>query len=160
MDVLAVLVALGVIAVFGAAMFFVVRSGRKEAERRRQMAQGLGFTPIDPHPDLVARIGALYPQRGKAERRYELRHVSRRATSDGEMYIFDLVGGAGEDDSWVETQAVAVASSRLNLPEFHLCTKPEMDGWVSRLADSVIDWAVTRRGTRIEFPEHPQFASH
>ncbi|MGD2148029.1 MAG: hypothetical protein PVH41_15140 [Anaerolineae bacterium] len=158
MDIMAVLAALGVVAVF-VVVLIILRSGRREAEQRRQMAQELGFTPIEPYPELTARIAALYPQRGRAEPRYGLRHVSRRATTDGEMYIFDLVDVAGEDDSWVETQGVAVVSSRVNLPRFLLYTKPDMDGWVSRLADSVIDWAVTRQGTRVEFPEHPQFES-
>jgi len=159
MDAVAVFVALGVVFVFGAVLLLVLRSGRREAERRRQIAQELGFTLVESAADLTARIGAVYPPRGKAERRYELRHVFRRAMSDGEMYIFDLVDVAGEDDSWVETQAVAVVSSRLNLPEFHLYAKPDMDGWASRLAESVIDWAVTRHGARVQFPEHPEFDS-
>jgi len=49
----------------------------KETERKKQIAQSLGFSPIEPDAQWEEKIAKLYRRAG-TQTRYELRNVSRR----------------------------------------------------------------------------------
>jgi hypothetical protein len=122
----------------------------------------LGFTPIDPDPELVRKITRLYSDiratgpNGAGES-YELQNVFGKRMLDGELYLFDLVNTSGEDDSYTEVQAVAVVSPHLALPAFMLTPRSDMEGVVSMLGNQLLAWVISKFGNPVEFPESPQF---
>ncbi|NJN93395.1 MAG: hypothetical protein HC875_04545 [Anaerolineales bacterium] len=156
MDSLGLIVVLGILLVFGLIVFWMFTSARKEIDRKRQMAQTLGFSSIEPDPALTAVISQVYPS-AKSKPCYELRHVTHKILDNGKMVLFDLVETSGEDNSYPEEQAVAVISARLDLPPFTLFPKADTEGWLTNLANQALTWAVSKVGTPVEFPEVPEF---
>jgi hypothetical protein len=158
MDIIGVLVLLGFLAFFGGMLYFAISTVRREAEQKKQLAQSLGFSPIEADANLADKIAALYRRPG-ARTRYELRNVSRRVTPDGEMYLFDLVDKSGDDDSWTEKQAVAITSPYLKMPPFTLFPKADQKYAISGLANKVLEWGMSFVSSQVEFPEYPEFES-
>jgi hypothetical protein len=155
-SIIGVLFLISFLLLFGGILYFAIQSTRKEAEQKKQMAQSLGFSPVETDPKLEEKIARLYRRSG-AQTRYELRNVSRRTIPDGEMYLFDLVDKSGDDDSWTERQAVAIVSSYLKLPPFTLFPKTDQKYALSGLANKVLEWGMTFVGSPIPFPEYPDF---
>ncbi|MBI5953839.1 MAG: hypothetical protein HY865_19470 [Chloroflexi bacterium] len=143
---------------FGGMVFLAIQSSRQDIDKKRQIAQSLGFSPVEADSKLTNQIAILYRRPG-AQTRYELRNVSRRVIPDGEMYLFDLVDTSGEDDSWTERQAVAIISPHLNMPPLNLFPKADQKYAISGLANKVLVWGMSFMGTHIDFPEYPEFAS-
>lgn len=156
MDMIGILVLLGFLVFFGGMVYFAISTTRRETEQKKQLAQSLGFSPVESDPKLTEKIAALYRRPG-AQTRYELQNVSRRSIPDGEMYIFDLVDKSGDDDSWTERQAVAIVSPYLKLPPFTLYPKADQKYALSGLANKVLEWGMTFVGSPIPFPEYPEF---
>ncbi len=117
MDFTAILFVFGFLLLFGWMIYMSVQSSRKEKETKKQAIQSLGFSSFDADESLAEKISNLY-QRPWSKNNYQLRNVSRRLIPGGEIFLFDLVDTSGEDDSWMERQAVAIISSSLNLPPF------------------------------------------
>jgi hypothetical protein len=158
MDITGVIVLLGFLLFFGGMLYFAITSTRKEAEQKKENAQSLGFSPVEADSKLTDEISALYRRPG-TQTRYELRNISRRVISDGEMVLFDLVDTSGEDDSWTEKQAVAIISPHLNMPPFNLFPKADQKYAISGLANKVLEWGMSFMGSQVDFPEYPEFAS-
>jgi hypothetical protein len=156
MDTAGVIFLMGFLLFFGGMIYFVVSSARKETERKRQIAQTLGFSPIEPDAQLQEKIAKLYRRPG-TQTRYELRNVSRRVIPDGEMYLFDLVDKSGDEDSWTERQAAAIVSPYLKLPPFTLYPKSDAKYALSGLANKALEWAMSFAGSPVPFPECPEF---
>jgi len=156
MENLAPFLALGVIVLFGILVIFLIRLEKAEKQRKSQLALNLGFEPIEPDQALTDRISYLYQYRlGKS--RYDLRNVSLKRIPDGEMYLFDLVNTAGEEDNITEDQAIAIISRYLNLPEFTIFPQVDIDGAGGKFANSLLRWMVSKVGDPVGFPDHPKF---
>lgn len=153
---ISLLLVLGVLAIFGLLVYYMVVSTRRESEKKRRVARSLGFRPFEAQPGLVERISRLY-RHGDQSEQFELRDVSRRGMPDGELFLFDLVKTSGDDDRYPEEQAVAVLSPYLDLPDFVVFPKVDLDGKAAALANRVIEWTVKQFGTPVEFPEVPEF---
>jgi len=156
MEITAILFLIGFIAVFGFLLYFAIQSNRKEKEAKQQIARSLGFIPFSPDPMLTERISRLYQRAGRSGK-YELRNGFRKMTPDGEMYLFDLVETSGEDDSWLERQAVAVISPYLKLPPFMFFPRPDEKYALGGLTSKVMEWGLSFVGTPVQFPDFPEF---
>jgi hypothetical protein len=156
MDNPSLFIFLGFLLIFVAVVYLLIVSNRRNRDKKRQIAQSLGFTPIEPDAVLTMCISQLY-QRGETTQTHELRNVLRKVLPDGEMILFDLVETSGNDDSYPEQQAVAVISHYLNLPPFMIFPKADTDGVVTNLANKVLEWFISKVGTPLEFPEVPEF---
>jgi hypothetical protein len=88
---------------------------------------------------------------------YELKNVFSKRMSDGEMFIFDLIDTAGDDNTCTEKQAVAIVSPHLKLPTFIIMPKAGADGAGSRVANKVLGWMMANFGSPVEFPQSPEF---
>lgn len=157
MGMTSIIIVLGGLAFFAFVIYLAIKTGRSDTENKRQLAQALGFTPIEPDEHLNLKIGNLY-QHKSGNKRYQLRHVSRRIMPEGEMYLFDLIETSGEDDSITEQQAVAIISPQLDLPGFVLHPKVDAEKYpIGGLANKLIRWATTFIGEPVDFPEYPDF---
>ena len=149
---------------FGLIVYLMIRSERKAKASKVQISQSLGFTPIDPDPDLLLKMNHLYQNiranlKIPADGLFELQNVSRKRIADGEMFIFDLINTSGDDNSYTEKQAVAIISPSLNLPHFMIFPRAVMDGNIAELANKFLDWLMAKVGNPVEFPEYPEFES-
>jgi len=158
MDVLSILFLLGFLLVFGLIVYLAVTSGRKDFQRKQELAQQAGFAPIVVEPNLVNRLSRLYHRPG-AQNKYELRNAFRRVIPEGEMYLFDLVETSSDEDSYSENQAVAIISTSLALPQFTCFPKADPKYALSGVANKILEWGMTKVGTPIAFPESPEFQS-
>jgi hypothetical protein len=156
MDATGALVLVGFLLFFGGMVYFAIQSSRKEVEKKQQLAQSLGFSPVEADPKLTDKIAELYRRPG-LQTKYELRNVSRRMIPDGEVYLFDLVDTSGDDDNWTERQAVAIVSPYLKMPPFNLFPKADQKYALSGLANKVLEWGMSFVGTPLDFPEYPEF---
>jgi hypothetical protein len=157
MDVNSILIAFGVLAFFAFILYLGIRSGRADSDNKRQLAQMLGFTIIEPDEGLNEKISNLYQHKSQ-NKKYQFRHVSCKMLPDGEMLLFDLIETSGEDDSITEQQAVAIISPQLELPGFMLHPKVDAEKYfIGGLANKMIRWATTFVGEPVDFPEFPEF---
>lgn len=156
MEQIAALVVLGMIVIFGFLVYRMVIASRKEIERKAQKISSLGFSAVEPGQDLLDRILSVYPEREKTPR-YVVKNVYRKVMLDGEMVVFDLIDTGGDEDSYLENQAVAVISPELDLPQFALHPQVDMPGWASQMANRLMREVVGRYGELVEFPESPDF---
>ena len=157
MDLTAILIVFGFLLLFGWIIYMSVQSSRKEKETKQQVAQSLGFSPFEAGRDLPEKISSLY-RRPWSKNSYQLRNVSRRLIPDGEMYLFDLVDTSGDDDSWMERQAVAIISASLNLPPFTFFPKSDQKYALSGLANRIVEWGMSKIGEPVAFPQYPALA--
>jgi len=154
MDLTAILFLIGFIVVFGWFLYTFTQSSRKEKETKQLITQSLGFSSFEADRSLAGKISSLY-QRPGSKNNYQLRHVSRRLIPDGTMFLFDLVDRSGNDDSWVERQAVAIISPSLKLPPFALFPKSNPKYALSGLANQVVEWGMSKIGEPVAFPQYP-----
>jgi len=138
MDLTAVLFLVGFLFVFSWMFYMLFQSNRKEKETKQQVAQSLGFSPIEPDTNLTEKICNLY-RRTWTNKSYELRHVARRVIPEGEMFLFDLLDASTEDYSPIERQAVAVISPALNFPPFTLFPRASQQYALSNLANRMVE---------------------
>jgi hypothetical protein len=157
MDFTAILFVFGFLLLFGWIITMSVQSSRKEKETKKQVIQSLRFSSFDVDESLAEKISSLY-QRPWSKNSYQLRNVSRRRIPDGEIFLFDLVDTSGEDDSWVERQAVAIISSSLNLPPFAFFPKSNQKYALSGLANRIVEWGMSKIGEPVAFPQYPALA--
>jgi hypothetical protein len=156
-SILPFLIFVGFLLIFAAVIYAMFTSAKRERERKLLAAQALGFSPLEVDPALVEKIAAVYRGLHDTAGRYELRNVSRKPFNDGECYLFDLVHVGKHDNSYPETQAVAIFSPALRLPRFALLPKLDMEGAAARLANQAIEWLVSKLGPRVSFPGCPDF---
>lgn len=156
MGITGVLVLSGFLLFFGGMIYFAVQSSRKDVEKKQQAAGSLSFSTVEADLKLTSKIAELYRRPG-SHTNYEMRNVSRKVIPNGEMYLFDLVNTSGEDDSWLERQAVAIVSPYLEIPPFILFPKADQKYALSGLANKVLEWGMSFVGTPVAFPEYPEF---
>ncbi|MDI6695239.1 MAG: hypothetical protein QME21_09345 [Anaerolineales bacterium] len=154
MDLTAILFLVGFLFVFGWMFYMLFQSNRKEKETKQQVAQSLGFSPLEADTNLTEKISSLY-QRTWTNKSYQLRHVARRVIPEGEMFLFDLLDASMEDDSPIERQAVALISPSLNLPPFTLFPKASQQYALSGLANRIVEWGMSQIGEPVAFPQFP-----
>jgi hypothetical protein len=158
MSAINLLVTLGFLLLFGFIVYFAITSGRKEKELRQQVSSALGFTPVEEDPAFANKIFRLYRRAGQ-ENKFKLQYVFRKTIPDGEMFLFDLTDAAGEDESVIERQAVAIVSPYLKLPQFAFFPKADSKYALSGIANKVVEWGMSKMGTVIAFPEYPEFGA-
>jgi len=159
MEVMSLLFVLAVLLLFAGIVYSAVISTRRNRQAKEQMAQLLGLTPVQPDADLYEKIAALHRTPSNTAK-YELRHVFRRALSDGELFLFDLIDTSSDGDSWTCTQAVAVRSPSLRLPPFELFPKVDSKNYaLGGLTNIIVAWVAAKSGEPVEFPQFPEFAA-
>lgn len=156
MEQISALIALGMIVIFGFLVYRMVISSNREKEHKAQKAYLLGFSADEPSQDLLDWIFSVYPEQENTTR-YVIKNVYRKVMLNGEMVIFDLIDTGGDEDSYLENQAVAVISPELDLPKFVLHPQVDMPGWASQMANRLMRKVVGRYGELVEFPESPDF---
>jgi len=144
----------GVMLIFGFFLYLGLRSNRETQKNRQQISKNLGFFPVEPSQDLTRKIARPYHRPG-AQNKYQLQNVSRRVIPDGELYLFDLVETSSDEDSYSETQAIAVISPNLKLPHIVFFPKSDQKYALSGLANRVLEWGLSKTGTPVTFPEFP-----
>ena len=158
MDVIPLFVLLGFLVLFSVIIYVAVLSNRKDLESKQQVAQQSGLSSVQSDTLLTEKISALYRRPG-ATSRYELRNLSRKFLPDGEMYLFDLVDTSGDDNSWVENQAVAIVSPTLKLPPFSFFPKSDEKYALSGTANQIVEWGLSKMGSPVALPEFPAFTA-
>jgi hypothetical protein len=158
MDFTAALIVLLVLLAFTAMVYFAVSISRKEKERKMQVAQLLGMTPLaQPDAALEEKIFSLH-HKSWVTAKYELRNVFRRLLPDGELFLFDLVDTSSDGDSSAQNQAVAIRSATLRLPPFQFYPKVDTTKYaLGGLANKIVEWGVSKLGIPVNFPEFPAF---
>lgn len=88
---------------------------------------------------------------------YELENVFIKQLPDGQMILFDLIDPSGEDNSYLENQAVAIISPQLNLPPFLVFPQADQEGALANVANKVLGWLVSQISQPVEFSRFPEF---
>jgi hypothetical protein len=144
----------GVLGLFAAVTVWMIRQVRKEKEQKRQLAESLGFHPLDQVPTQVSeRIRSVRP--GK-HGRYELRHVAEHTIPDGDCYLFDLASTGGDENRVVEEGTLAVISPGLDLPHFSIYPKVGLPGNFSSLANKALSWITSLSLPAIPMADFPE----
>ncbi len=162
MDIIEVLLLVGILAIFGVIIFFMIRAEYRSRDKKEQISQTLGFTSLDPSPELLQKLTGLYyslratPATSGREI-YELHNVSQKKLPDGDMILFDLIDTSGDDNSYLENQAVAILSPQLALPPFFVFPKTDHKGTLANLANKALTWLVSQMGQPVDFSQFPTF---
>ncbi len=163
MGSIALATVLAILLLFGLIVAWMIRSERHDREAKLQISRSLGFTPMDPTPELVRKMTQLcrnirVNRDHTDEAKYEMQNVSSKRLPDGEMLIFDLITTSGGESDYTEKQAVAIISPVLNLPTFVIFPKADIDGGIAKVGNQVIAWAMSKMGDLVEFPQSPEFS--
>ena len=164
MDIFEISILLGILVLFGWIIFFMFRAEYRGRQKKRQLSRAMGFTPLDPSPELIQKITTLYhalrvkPSAASANI-FELQNVATKQLPDGTMFLFDLLDTSGEDNSYVENQAVAISSPHLTLPYFLVFPKTDHEGRLAEMANQFLSWLIARFGQPIDFSQYPKFHS-
>lgn len=156
------LVVLGILLLFGLLVVYIIYSERKGRAAKIELSRSLGFSPIDPEPELIQRIVRLYQNLRKnghapADDQFQLQNVACKRLPDYDLFIFDLLNRSGDEDSYIEDGALAVVSPHLELPTFLVFPKADIEGTLSFMGNKFLTWIFTKVGNPIEFPECPEF---
>lgn len=159
MDGMGLALTIGVLALVGLGIFWVIRSDRASRGARERASRALGFTPFEPPAELIRQIAALHQRPGSSAGvdNYRLENVWRKRMADGDVILFDLIDASGDDVNVAETQAVATLSSALDLPAFAVFPRTEIAGPLGDMANQVMGWLVARFGDPVDFPQVPEF---
>jgi hypothetical protein len=143
--------ALLIVAAFLAVLVAVIVSERRRVQRDADHLQAMGFTPVEPPPSLVARVGALHV--GLANQGIALRRVFHRPIGGGDLYVFDLETSGTGEESADDHGTVAVSSPALDLPRIVLLPRLPVQGvvggWLSNVAERLIDRTAGRSGLAV-----------
>ena len=145
-----------IILIFIAFIIFMIRREKVEKVRKVQMIQSLGFIPVESDQELLNQIFYLFENRWD-EAQFQVQNLYRKRIPDGDMYIFDLVNIAGDEDHVTEEMAIAMVSQYLELPAFTMFPRLAEDGLGWEIANRVLGWVVSKLGDPINFPDHPEF---
>ena len=156
-NIFGILVLAGFFLLFAGIVYFMVSSSRKEAAEKRQAAQALGFTPIEPDAALTEKVTELYRGGGKRPKRIQLRSVSRKEILDGECYLLDIVDHSGDDTSYPEVQASVIFSPALRLPRFGMYPKLDSNITGAALTNRALQWVMAKLAPILDFPDCPEF---
>ena len=156
------LVVLGILLLFGLLVVYIIYSERKGRAAKIELSRSLGFSPIDPEPELIQKIVWLYQNLRKnghppADDQFQLQNVACKRLPDYDLFIFDLLNRSGDEDSYTEDGALAVVSPHLKLPTFMVFPKADIDGKLSLMGNKFLTWIFTKVGNPIGFPECPEF---
>ena len=134
----------------------LIRSARKANATRHLEAENLGFRVQDP-PDsaLIEKIRALHYKRPSQV--LDVRRVFSKPHGDGSMYLFDLVDTGGEDTSTLLDGAFAIVSPLLALPNFGLFPRVPGEGYLSRVANQLIERLLDHQAGTVDFDDRPDF---
>ena len=156
------LVVLGILLLFGLLVVYIIYSERKGRAAKIKLSRSLGFSPIDPEPELIQKIVRLYQGLRKngyppADDQFQLQNVACKRLPDYDLFIFDLLNRSGDEDSYTEDGALAVVSHHLKLPTFMVFPKADFEGTLSFMGNKFLTWIFTKVGNPIGFPECPEF---
>ncbi len=136
------------IAISGTIAVLVVRLVRQDRQSKRDLAESLGFQPLEQIPaDLTERITVSHQYLGRGG--YRLRNVFQRSLPEGNFYIYDLWAAGGESSSRIEQCAVAVVTPGLNLPRFAIYPRISTPGKPGSLKERLVVWAMSHFATEI-----------
>lgn len=156
MEVLAPFFVVLIILVFGLVIYLLVRHQEAAKTRKSLIARELGFTPYQPDEAFFNQIIQLYERKwGKTS--FELNNVFHKRIPDGDLYLFDLINTAGEEENLIEEQAIAVVSRYLDLPKFTLFPQIGDEGVGVNFTNKLLRWVVSKAGDPVDFTGHPDF---
>jgi hypothetical protein len=149
------IIILGVIGLIVAGVVFTIYTSLQEKQRRTEMAQELGFTPVESDPVLLEKITSVHVNYGDISRN-RLYNVMRRSIPYGTMYIYDLMHTGRKSSSTVESGAIAIIAPGLDLPSFNVFPRVGTGGALANMANQFIESMLTMTGlTEIDFPDNP-----
>ena len=154
------LLALGVILLFGLALYLAIRTSRRHQSEADHQLQQLGFHPLESSPpELERRVEELYQTKG--EREIDIWRVYHRHELDEDLFLFDAVDTRG-DGSEMGSGVFGMISPNLALPRFSLVTMPGFNrdsligGLMDKLLDKVMDYAEGYlQLERVDLTDHP-----
>lgn len=132
---------------------------RGQRPDKANVCRSLGFTPMEAPPELVERMARLYvapSTKSPAKGAVRLTNVSRKRGADGDYFLLDVIDDSSEESTG-EVQAIAVLSSRLNLPSFVMLPKLGGTGVFAKLAAKTLAWVASKFGEIVPFEEVPEF---
>jgi hypothetical protein len=153
-----------ILAIGGVGILWIIRSQRKERETKLRISQSLGFSPMQPTPEILRKIAHLYhavrtDRNNPDEDKYQLENVATKRMPNCDLFIFDLVDTSGSETSYPEQQAIAVVSPHLNLPAFLIFPKADIDSSLTTLGNRFLGWVISKLGNVVEFPQYPEFGN-
>jgi hypothetical protein len=145
-----------IVVAFVLMLVVAIASGRKQAQEKRQTAEALGFTLLDPPPtDVAERLIPLH-QKGYHQQ-LALRNLQQLRRPDCSLYLYDVWDVGGNDHDLESSDAVALVAADLDLPRFSIVPKVNVVGWTGDMANKFIEKLVGLHAQVIKFDEHPHF---
>ena len=132
-------------------ILFLVVSIRftKKRQKGQETLQSLGFKPIPRDTTLEMRLRNLY---GNPYAFF--RELYQRRMPDSVLYVF----GLDTPDGVLISRGIAIMSSNLSLSSFKIFPKIDSKQFgLGKLANQMIEQAVSRVDEKVEFPEFPEF---
>ena len=156
MDVFSLITVLGILLIFGTIVYLMIKTERRRRRDRQQIAESLGFEPLEllDH-EKALRLVKLHQHSNAQEVKVE--NVAQKDEGGSTIILFDLVDYGGDSVSTLVDAGIAVFSKRLALPRFSLMSRVAEKGRLAEIANRFLEILVGKRKDRIILGTHRQF---
>ena len=156
MDVLSLITVLGILLIFGMIVYLMIRIERRRRRDRHQIAESLGFEPLELlDQEKAQRLIKLHQHSNNQEIKVE--NAAQKDESGSTLILFDLVDYGGDSVSTLVDAGIAVFSTRLALPRFSLMSRVAEEGRLAEIANQFLEILVGKRKDRIILGTHRRF---
>lgn len=122
---------------------------RKNRQKGQETLQSIGFKPVPPDTTLEMRFQNLYGNPYAF-----IRELYQRRMPVVVLYVF----GLNTTDGVLISRGIAVMSAALSLPPLRIFPKVDSKQFgLAKLANQIIEQAVSRVDEKVELPEFPEF---
>lgn len=150
------LLVLAILTLFALIVFWMFWRERKNRRDRKQIAEGLGFNPLDELDDLTYTKLIKFHQHTDSQELI-VENVAEKVEEDTRWILFDLVDHSGDSNSTLVDAGIAAFSERLHLPRFSLFPQLAEKGRLNDIANRFLEMLIEKRSNRIHLGTNAHF---
>jgi hypothetical protein len=155
-DVMSLLLVLGVLSIFALFVGGMIWYERRKRRDRQQIAQALGFQPLDElDQDTTTRLIQLHQHTSSQD--LKVHNPSERREASTRIVLFDLMDHSGDSNSTLVDAGIAIFSNELRLPRFSLIPRVAEKGRLAEIANRFLEMLIEKRSNRIQLGKNAHF---
>jgi hypothetical protein len=155
-NVQSTLLVLAILALFAFIVFWMFRAERRKRRDRIQIAEALGFTPINELGAIASSTLIRFHQHTESQE-LMIHNAAEKVESDTRWVMFDLVDHSGDSNSTLVDAGIAVFSESLQLPRFSLIPRLVEKGRLNDIANRFLEMIIEKRSNRIDLDGNTHF---
>jgi hypothetical protein len=150
------LLVLAILTFFALIVIWMIWTDRKKQRGREQIAEVLGFTPLNELDNLTSSKLIRFHQHSESQD-LMIHNVAEKVEGDARWVIFDLLDHSGDSNSTLVDAGIAAFSENLHLPRFSLFPRLAEKGRLNDIANRFLEMLIEKRSNRIQLGTNSHF---